>query len=252
MTGLSQLIEQATTSNRWRQMTRCGLQPIDHAVLGCKRQEAAHDLSPEWLQVQYMVDEAAPTGTCATCIMDGERSLVANLAAANNYKARLSPQHAVKEAAIYFGSRRAAKHEYASSRALSMHGCHGQRRLAGRCLISPWAMLHVLLIATWCRTFVRGKALMRWHSLFAWCGHACSVTTFFAGQVDHVKAPENWALVEAARVVYSAGFFITVSPESILVVGKHCAEHSKTYCMNLSAPFISQARLPRHRGTLGA
>lgn len=57
-----------------------------------------------------------------------------------------------------------------------------------------------------------------------------------------MKQPENWALVEAARVVYSAGFFITVSPESILLVAKHCAEHSKTYCMNLSAPFISEAR----------
>ena len=57
-----------------------------------------------------------------------------------------------------------------------------------------------------------------------------------------MKQPENWALVEAARVIYSAGFFITVSPESIMLVGKHCAEHSKTYCMNLSAPFISQAR----------
>ena len=66
-----------------------------------------------------------------------------------------------------------------------------------------------------------------------------------------MKAPENWTLVEAARVVYSAGFFITVSPESILLVGKHCAEHSKTYCMNLSAPFISQARPPRLPWQLG-
>ena len=55
-----------------------------------------------------------------------------------------------------------------------------------------------------------------------------------------MKQPENWALVEAARVIYSAGFFITVSPESILLVAKHCAENNKAYCMNLSAPFISQ------------
>lgn len=33
-----------------------------------------------------MVDEATPTGTCAVCIVDKERSLVANLAAANNFK----------------------------------------------------------------------------------------------------------------------------------------------------------------------
>lgn len=33
-----------------------------------------------------MVDKATPTGTCAVCIVGGERSLVANLAAANNFK----------------------------------------------------------------------------------------------------------------------------------------------------------------------
>ena len=39
------------------------------------------------LQVQYMVDQHTATGTCAVCVSkDGSRSLVANLAAANNYK----------------------------------------------------------------------------------------------------------------------------------------------------------------------
>lgn len=33
-----------------------------------------------------MVDESTPTGTCGCCIMSKERTLVANLAAANNYK----------------------------------------------------------------------------------------------------------------------------------------------------------------------
>jgi hypothetical protein len=33
-----------------------------------------------------MVDSSTPTGTCAAAILGGERSLVANLAAANNYK----------------------------------------------------------------------------------------------------------------------------------------------------------------------
>lgn len=37
-------------------------------------------------ECRYMKDEATPTGTCAVCIVDAERSLVANLAAANNYK----------------------------------------------------------------------------------------------------------------------------------------------------------------------
>jgi adenosine kinase len=38
------------------------------------------------LQVKYMVDPTTATGTCAVCIVGGERSLVANLAAANNFK----------------------------------------------------------------------------------------------------------------------------------------------------------------------
>lgn len=36
------------------------------------------------------------------------------------------------------------------------------------------------------------------------------------------------------------GFFLTVSPESILKVAKHASDNNKIFCMNLSAPFISQ------------
>ena len=38
------------------------------------------------VQTYYQVDKSTPTGTCATAVLKGERSLVANLAAANNYK----------------------------------------------------------------------------------------------------------------------------------------------------------------------
>lgn len=38
------------------------------------------------LKLEYLVDEQVPTGTCAVCVVGGERSLVANLSAANNYK----------------------------------------------------------------------------------------------------------------------------------------------------------------------
>lgn len=100
----------------------------------------------------YMVDEATPTGTCAACIVGGERSLVANLAAANNYK------------------------------------------------------------------------------------------------VDHLQQAENMACLEKARVIYSAGFFITVSPESMLTMAKHACENDKTYCLNLSAPFICE--VPPFKKTL--
>lgn len=39
------------------------------------------------VNVHYYEDEAAPTGTCAVCVVGGERSLIANLSAANCYKA---------------------------------------------------------------------------------------------------------------------------------------------------------------------
>lgn len=96
------------------------------------------------VNVRYFVDPTTPTGTCAAAIVGGERSLVAHLAAANNYKAA------------------------------------------------------------------------------------------------HLEEPENWALVETARVVYSAGFFITVSPDSMLKMARHCTAADKIYCLNLSAPFISE------------
>ena len=55
---------------------------------------------------------------------------------------------------------------------------------------------------------------------------------------DHLMDPLNWSLVEKARYAYISGFFLTVSPESILEVGKHCSETNKYFMMNLSAPFI--------------
>ena len=98
--------------------------------------------SKDGVDARYHVDESTPTGTCAACIMGGERSLVANLAAANNYK------------------------------------------------------------------------------------------------IEHLKA--NWDVVEAARVIYSAGFFITVSPDSMMEVAKHAAANNQYYCLNISAPFLCE------------
>nr|XP_010934326.1 adenosine kinase 2 [Elaeis guineensis] len=92
----------------------------------------------------YYEDETAPTGTCAVCVVGGERSLVANLSAANCYKS------------------------------------------------------------------------------------------------EHLKKPENWALVEKAKYIYIAGFFLTVSPESIQLVAEHAAAKNKVFMMNLSAPFICE------------
>ena len=52
--------------------------------------------------------------------------------------------------------------------------------------------------------------------------------------------PETWKLVEQAQFAYIARFFLTVSIDSILSVGKHCAETNKHFMMNLSAPFITK------------
>ncbi|XP_069741385.1 adenosine kinase-like isoform X7 [Narcine bancroftii] len=56
----------------------------------------------------------------------------------------------------------------------------------------------------------------------------------------HLDHKENWQLVEKAKVYYIAGFFITVSTESILKVATHVSENNKILGLNLSAPFISQ------------
>ena len=92
--------------------------------------------------VHYMKDEKVPTGTCAALIKDGERALVTNLDAANNFK----PTH-----------------------------------------------------------------------------------------LESDKAKE---IIEAAQFYYIAGFFLTVSIESLLKVTEHALEKKKTFCLNLSAPFL--------------
>eukprot|EP00803_Ostreobium_quekettii_P007328 evm.model.scf_1728.5 EVM.evm.TU.scf_1728.5 scf_1728:31503-34768(-) len=91
-----------------------------------------------------MVDQEAATGTCGAGIVGGERTLVANLAAANNYK------------------------------------------------------------------------------------------------VKHLEEKENFALVEDARIVYIAGYFMTVCVPAMKMVAQHICEHNKIFAMNLSAPFLMQ------------
>ncbi|GKU91694.1 hypothetical protein SLEP1_g5527 [Rubroshorea leprosula] len=57
---------------------------------------------------------------------------------------------------------------------------------------------------------------------------------------EHLKRPENWALLEKAKYFYIAGFFLTVSPESIQLVAEHAAATYKIFTGNLSAPFICE------------
>ena len=90
----------------------------------------------------YMEDDTTPTGTCAVLIKDKERSLVANIAAANNFK------------------------------------------------------------------------------------------------IDHLSTDAMQAVIKGSKLVYSAGFFLTVSPASMIAAGKHAAETGNYFATNLSAPFL--------------
>jgi len=57
-------------------------------------------------------------------------------------------------------------------------------------------------------------------------------------ELSHLK--ENMAVLEKANVVYSAGFFITVCPDAMMLAAEHCKAKNKIYCLNLAAPFIMQ------------
>ena len=102
------------------------------------------NMSSAHVNAAYHVDADTPTGTCACLITGNNRSLVANISAANNYK------------------------------------------------------------------------------------------------IEHLETPEVWALVESAKYFYISGFFLTVSPPSIMKVAEHAAAADKTFIMNLAAPFICQ------------
>ncbi|KAJ8935096.1 hypothetical protein NQ314_012992 [Rhamnusium bicolor] len=58
--------------------------------------------------------------------------------------------------------------------------------------------------------------------------------------IDHIKKLENKKLLETAQFYYVSGFFLTVSPPSIMEVAKLALAHDRPFLMNLSAPFISE------------
>ncbi|KAG1669505.1 hypothetical protein FOA52_015672 [Chlamydomonas sp. UWO 241] len=65
--------------------------PKTAAYMGCIGNDAfgrkmTETASQDGVDVCYQVDPATPTGTCGVCIVDKDRSLVAYLAAANNFK----------------------------------------------------------------------------------------------------------------------------------------------------------------------
>ena len=57
---------------------------------------------------------------------------------------------------------------------------------------------------------------------------------------SHFDKPEIQALLAQTKIVYIAGFFLTVSPPTIMAIGEEMAKTNKTMCLNLAAPFIPQ------------
>lgn len=58
-------------------------------------------------------------------------------------------------------------------------------------------------------------------------------------KINHLLDNNEW--VEKAKVFYVSGFHLAVSPESILYIANHAHNNEgKVFCMNLSAPYISQ------------
>jgi adenosylhomocysteinase len=134
---------------RVMQMMLCDVAPGATSFIGCIGDDAfgkqlAASASADGVATNYMITKDEPTGTCAVLVNEGERSLCANLAAANKY------------------------------------------------------------------------------------------------ELSHLETAESQAIMKKAQFYYSAGFFLTVSPPSMMLVAKHAAETNKTYCLNLSAEFIVQ------------
>jgi len=57
---------------------------------------------------------------------------------------------------------------------------------------------------------------------------------------EHYDSTEIQELVREIDIFYSAGFFLTVSPATVVKIGKHCSETNKIFAMNLSAIFLIQ------------
>ena len=58
---------------------------------------------------------------------------------------------------------------------------------------------------------------------------------------QHFDSKQVQEIVQKAHIVYSAGFFLTVSPDTVIALAKNCSqEKNKFFAINLAAPFICQ------------
>jgi len=59
-------------------------------------------------------------------------------------------------------------------------------------------------------------------------------------KMSHLTSDKIAPVWQQAQFYIISGFFLTVSPDSIMHIAKHAHEHKKTFCMGLSAPFICE------------
>ncbi|XP_026741532.1 adenosine kinase isoform X2 [Trichoplusia ni] len=57
---------------------------------------------------------------------------------------------------------------------------------------------------------------------------------------DHLSQEECKKAIESAKFFYTSGFFVAVSPESMMRLAKHSLENKQTFVFNVSAAFVSQ------------
>ena len=101
-----------------------------------------------------------------------------------------------------------------------------------------------------CSRFIIILDIPSWKISLACVHHAAWLSVLFASLDDSLRSvamllreghlKEHIAVCEKAKVVYSARFFVTVSPGSIEIASSHCSEQGKTYGMSPSAPLIIQ------------
>lgn len=58
--------------------------------------------------------------------------------------------------------------------------------------------------------------------------------------LEHLKNPEVWKLVEGMEVCFVGGYHFTVCPDAIMALAEECAQKNKIFMLSLSAPFIPQ------------
>jgi len=60
-------------------------------------------------------------------------------------------------------------------------------------------------------------------------------------KISHLLSDPIKPVWENASIIYTTGYFLgPVSPDSILHLAKHAHENNKTFCVNISAPFVCE------------